>query len=217
MNTAVRRGVLRQVNDRLFRRYGELVCPLEHAGAWQLLVAVILSAQCRDDRVNQVTPELFRRFPDAAAMAAAEPSGVEEVIRPCGLFHAKAASLIRMSQQVAADFHGEVPRTMEELTTLAGVGRKSANVILGNAFGLPGFPVDTHVRRILNLIGAVAERDPVKIEALVDRATPPEIRANLSHMLIQHGRDTCHARKPRCGGCLLADLCAYNRKQTAGQ
>lgn len=212
MNIPQRRRLLGEIEARLFRRYGDLACPLLHADAWQLLVAVVLSGQCRDDRVNTVTPALFARFPDAAAMAEADQGEVERLIKSCGLFRAKAANIIRLSQQIRDEFAGRVPRTMDELTRLAGVGRKSANVVLGNAFGLPGFPVDTHVRRLLNRLGAVETADPEKIEMLVDAVVAPEKRANFSHMLIQYGRDVCDARKPDCADCVLNDLCPTGRK-----
>ncbi len=196
----------------LWDKYGECECPLIHNSAFQLLAAVMLSAQCRDDRVNMVTPELFRRWPGPAEMAKADPEDVAQVIRTLGLFAAKSRNLVACAQALCRDFGGEVPQTMEELTTLPGIGRKSANVILGNAFGLPGFPVDTHVNRVLNRLGLVQESVPEKIERIVNEAVKPAIWSNFSHLLILHGRDICHARKPECEACPLAVLCASRGK-----
>ena len=198
---------LRAVHDRLYERYGERGCPLHHESPYQLLVAVILSAQCRDDRVNAVTPELFRRYPDPAAMAAADPAAVAELIRPCGLYQAKAGYLVDGARELEAHFGGELPRSMDELVRLPGVGRKSANVVLGNAFGIPGFPVDTHVNRVLNRLGLAGSRDPETIEARINAEVPPELWTNFSHLLITHGRETCHARRPACATCILAEFC----------
>ena len=200
-------GRWREIHDRLFAVYGELGCPLVHRTPFQLLAAVMLSAQCRDERVNAVTVELFRRWPDPAAMAEADPDEVAKVIQCCGLFHNKSRNLVACARQLMQDHNGTVPQTMAELTRLAGIGRKSANVILGNAFGLPGFPVDTHVIRVTNRLGMVATREPEKIEAVVNAAIPPELWCNFSHLVITHGRRVCHARKPACGDCVLRDLC----------
>ena len=205
------RALLREIHDRLYAVYGELTCPLAHGTPFQLLAAVMLSAQCRDDRVNEVTVELFRRWPDAAAMAKADPDDVARIIQPCGLFRAKSRNLTACAAQLVRDHGGEVPRTMEELSALPGVGRKSANVILGNAFGLPGFPVDTHVNRVLNRLGLAATDVPEKIERAVNAAVDPAKWCNFSHVLIFHGRDICHARSPECGACPLARLCAFRK------
>ena len=172
----------------------------------------MLSAQCRDDRVNMVTPELFRRWPTPAEMALADPDEVAQVIRTLGLFAAKSRNLVACARVLVQDFGGEVPQTMEDLTTLPGIGRKSANVVLGNAFGLPGFPVDTHVNRVLNRLGLVQESSPEKIERIVNEATDPAIWSNFPHLLILHGRDICHARKPECEVCPLAKLCRLYKK-----
>ena len=195
------------VYNKLYQVFGDCGCPLHHDSPFQLLAAVMLSAQCRDDRVNMVTPELFRRWPGPAEMAEADPEAVAQVIRTLGLFAAKSRNLVACAQVLCRDFGGVVPQTMEELTTLPGIGRKSANVILGNAFGLPGFPVDTHVNRVLNRLGLVKESVPEKIEKIVNNAVEPAIWSNFSHLLILHGRDICHARKPECETCPLAHLC----------
>ena len=196
-----------RVYQILWEKYGECACPLIHNSPFQLLAAVMLSAQGRDGRGNQVPPELFRRWPGPVEMAEADPEDVAHVIRTLGLFAAKSRNLVACARVLCRDFGGEVPQTMEELTTLPGIGRKSANVILGNAFGLPGFPVDTHVNRVLNRLGLVCESSPEKIEKIVNEAVAPKKWSNFSHLLILHGRDICHARKPECGICPLLFFC----------
>ena len=196
-----------EIYDRLYAVYGECSCPLRHESPFQLLAAVMLSAQCRDERVNQVTEALFAAAPDAESMAKLSVDEIAEMIRTCGLFAAKSRNLHAAAKMIVEEFHGEVPRTMEELTKLPGIGRKSANVLLGNVFGTPGFPVDTHVNRLLNRIGAVNDGDPERIERTACAKIAPEKWCNFSHLLIQHGREVCHARKPECGGCTLGALC----------
>ena len=196
-----------EIHDRLYAVYGDCVCPLRHESPFQLLAAVMLSAQCRDERVNQVTEKLFAAAPDAESMAKLSVDEIADMIRTCGLFAAKSRNLHAAAKMIVEEFHGEVPRTMEELTRLPGIGRKSANVLLGNAFDTPGFPVDTHVNRLLNRIGAVCDDDPVRIESAACAMIDPEKWCNFSHLLIQHGRQVCHARKPECAGCVLATLC----------
>ena len=182
-------------------------CALNHADPLQLLVATILSAQTTDQRVNQVTPALFARYPTPADYAGADPAELEALIHPTGFFRAKARSLIGMGQALCAHFEGRVPDTMEDLTQLPGVGRKTANVILGVAFGKPGFPVDTHVIRLSNLLGLVRVRDPVKIETEICRMVPPPEWTGLSLRLILHGRQVCLARRPHCEVCVLEAWC----------
>ncbi|HUY55542.1 MAG TPA: endonuclease III [Candidatus Nanopelagicaceae bacterium] len=182
-------------------------CALNHADPLQLLVATILSAQTTDERVNQVTPALFARYPKAADYAAANPEELEELIHSTGFFRAKARSLMGMGRALCDEFGGEVPDTMEGLTRLPGVGRKTANVILGVAFGKPGFPVDTHVARLSNLLGLVRTQDPVKIESEICRMVAPEEWTGLSLRLILHGRQVCLARRPRCDACILEAWC----------
>ena len=205
-----------ELYDRLFQVYGDCRCPLVHASPFQLLAAVMLSAQCRDERVNQVTKELFAEAPDAPAMAALPVERIAKIIKPCGLYAAKAKNLSAAAKMIVEKFGNTVPRTMEELIRLPGIGRKSANVILGNCFDIPGFPVDTHVNRLLNRLGAVKCADPEKIEAVVDAAVPPERWTNFSHLLIFHGRAVCHARKPECAHCVLRPLCAYGKNSKEG-
>lgn len=182
-------------------------CELDHQGPFQLLIATILSAQTTDKGVNLVTPRLFARYPDAARLARADPEVVERIVKPTGFFRVKARTIISCSRALVERFGGEVPRTMEELVTLPGVGRKTANVVLGVAFGVPGFAVDTHVRRLTRRLGLTRSRDPVKIEAEVSRLVPPEEWTGLSLRLILHGRRVCLARAPRCPECMLNDFC----------
>ena len=200
------------VYERLYGVYGDCRCPLEHESAFQLLAAVMLSAQCRDERVNLVTKELFAVAPDAKKMAELDQAEIEKIIHPCGLSVAKSGNLKNAARRIVDVFAGKVPATMEELVTLPGIGRKSANVILGNWFGIPGFPVDTHVHRLANRIGLSASDSPEKIEYEICARIEPEKWTNFSHLLIQHGRKCCSARNPLCAECVLSDLCASGRK-----
>ncbi|MGH7902626.1 MAG: endonuclease III [Candidatus Dormibacteraceae bacterium] len=192
--------------ERLAEMY-PAACELEHRGAFQLLVATILSAQTTDRRVNEVTPHLFRRYPTALDLAAADPARVEELIRPTGFFRNKTRAIIACARALVERFDGEVPSSMEALVTLPGIGRKTANVILGVAFDIPGFPVDTHVNRLGNRLRLVATRDPEKIEAQVCAMVPAREWTGLSLRLILHGRRVCAARRPRCEVCALNDFC----------
>ena len=193
---------------RLKRRYPDAHCALDHRNAYELLSATILSAQCTDARVNLVTPTLFARYPNPAALAQARSEDVEEMIRSTGFFRNKTRSLIGMAQAVVAEHGGEIPRTMDQLRVLPGVGRKTANVVLGNAYGInEGITVDTHVARVSGRLGLTTEEDPVKIERDLMPLFPRKDWALLSHLLIFHGRQICVARRPRCGECPLSDLC----------
>lgn len=188
--------------------YPDADCALEHADAWQLLVATILSAQCTDVRVNMVTPALFEAYPGSRAMAQARQADVETIIKSTGFFRNKAKNLIAMAQALEAGHGGTVPRTMTELHALPGVGRKTANVVLGNAYGLnEGITVDTHVARIARLLRLTRHEDPVKIEQDLMLLIPREDWTLVSHLLISHGRAVCIARRPRCGNCAIAALC----------
>lgn len=192
------------------RRLAEMypaACELDHRNAFELTIATILSAQTTDRSVNLVTPELFRRYPTPADLADAVPGEVEQLIKPTGFFRNKAESIILCSRGLVERFGGEVPRTMDELVTLPGIGRKTANVILGVAFDIPGFPVDTHVNRLSNRLRLVSTTDPVKIETIVCRMVPPIEWTGLSLRLILHGRRVCDARRPNCEGCALNDYC----------
>jgi endonuclease-3 len=182
-------------------------CELDHRNAYELTIATILSAQTTDKMVNSITPELFRRYPTPADLAAADPADVERIIKPTGFFRAKTQSIISCARGIVERFGGEVPRRMEDLVTLPGIGRKTANVILGVAFDIPGFAVDTHVTRLTNRLKLVATKDPEKIEALVTRMVPPEEWTGLSLRLILHGRRICDARRPLCEQCVLNDFC----------
>jgi endonuclease-3 len=192
---------------RLAQAYPVLECPLAHRNTFELLISVILSAQCTDEAVNRVTPELFRHYPDAKSLSRASTQAIEKHIRTLGLFRAKAKSLQRCARQLVEEFHGEVPATMEELIRLAGVGRKTANVILGHAFQTPGIAVDTHCKRLSNRLGLTRHQDPAQIERDLCRLLPPEEWTAFSHRLILHGRKVCFARKPACEKCQLSDLC----------
>jgi len=183
------------------------LCALVHDGPFQLLVATILSAQTTDERVNQVTPALFERYPTAADLAAADPEEVEALIHPTGFFRNKTRSLLAMAQALEDRFDGQVPAEMDALVTLPGVGRKTANVVLSVGFDLPGLPVDTHVGRLVRRLGLTDERDPVKVERALNELVPAEERGALSLRLILHGRRVCLSRRPRCEDCVLNDFC----------
>lgn len=195
------------IAERLGRAYPEIKVPLRHGNPFQLLVATILSAQCTDEAVNKVTPELFRRYPDAAALSRASTGEIEGIVRSLGLFRAKAKSLKACAIRLVEEFKGKVPSTMGELTRLAGVGRKTANVILGYAFGTPGIVVDTHCKRVSRRLGLSQGQDPETIEKELNRLLPPPDWTAFSHRLIVHGRRVCHSRKPNCGDCVLYELC----------
>ena len=204
---------LRKIHDRLFEHYGELGCPLLHDNAFQLLIAVLLSAQCKDDRVNMVTPELFALYPTPQAMSQAPVEKVGSIIQSLGLWRNKAENIVKLSIKLVNDFNGEVPQNMADLTSLPGVGRKSANVVLGNAFNIPGFPVDTHVQRLTRLLKVAKDADsPEKIEDTVCKRLPPELWSNFSHLLITHGRRICIARRPQCNECIISDICPGAKK-----
>jgi endonuclease-3 len=194
--------------DRLLGLYPGAHCALDFTNAFELLCATILSAQCTDKRVNMVTPALFARYPNAETLAAAKPEELEELIRSTGFFRSKAKSLIGMATALVERHGGEVPADMDALTALPGVGRKTANVILGNAFGRnDGVVVDTHVTRLSNRLGLTTESDAVKIEQGLMPLFPQDRWTMLSHLLIEHGRQVCDARKPRCADCALSDVC----------
>ena len=196
---------------RIFRTLGdtypEAHCELDYDNAWQLLVATVLSAQSTDRRVNTVTPALFARFPTPVELAAADRTEVEELIKSTGFFRAKTDSLLRLSAALLADFGGEVPATVEQLTTLPGVGRKTANVVLSDAFGKPALTTDTHFIRLSRRFGWTTATDPVKIESEVAELFERSDWNQLNHRLIWHGRRRCHARRPACGACPVAQWC----------
>lgn len=202
-----------EVNRRLAQEYPDARCALDYESPLQLLIATVLSAQCTDERVNSVTPELFARYPEAADYAAAQRSDLERILRPLGFQRAKAGHLLGIGEKLVADFQGEVPRTVKELTSLPGVGRKTALVVLGNAFGIPGLTVDTHFGRLMQRLGLTGESTPVKIERDIAKIVPEEEWTMFSHRVIFHGRQVCHARTPECDACVLWDMCPAARER----
>ena len=197
-----------KVAHQLAKTYANAECALKHDNPFQLLAATILSAQCTDERVNMVTPALFAKYPTPAALAASQQADVEKIIQSTGFFRAKATNLRGMAQALVNQFGGELPRTLDEMVSLPGVGRKTANVVLGTAFGLPtGVVVDTHVKRLTRLLGLTKNLDPVKIEHDLAALLPKSEWINFSHRLIHHGRRICNARKPNCPECPLLKLC----------
>jgi endonuclease-3 len=197
----------RRMAKTLAETHPDAHCELDFSTPLQLAVATILSAQCTDKKVNEVTPEVFRRYPTAADYAAADRAEMEELLRPTGFFRNKTDSLIKLGQALLERHDGEVPGRLTDLVALPGIGRKTANVILGNAFGVPGITVDTHFRRLVNRFAWTAEDDPVKIEFAVAELIEKRDWTMLSHRIIFHGRRVCHARKPACGACTLATVC----------
>jgi endonuclease-3 len=194
--------------SRLRARYPETVPALDHHNAWELLVATVLAAQCTDARVNMVTPNLFARWPGPAELATASQGELEEVVRSTGFYRNKAKNLIGAAKRVTEVFGGQVPRTLEELATLPGVARKTANIVLSNSFGVhEGIAVDTHVTRLAFRLGLTDSDDPVKIERDLMPLFPREQWGEINHLLVYFGREVCPARKPRCGECELADIC----------
>jgi len=197
------------IEGRLEKLLPDVKCALNYRNPWELLVATILSAQCTDERVNQVTPELFEKYPDVRAMAAAAPNELEEAVRPTGFFRNKAKSLKGCAEALVQRFGGEVPPSQDELVKLPGIGRKTANLILGETYGIPGIVVDTHVTRVSQRLGLTKNKDAVKIEFDLMELFPKESWNLLSHRMIWHGRLVCIARKPKCPECGLIEQCDY--------
>ncbi len=195
------------IAEALAVAYPEAECELDFRSPFELLLATVLSAQSTDRRVNSVSPELFRRWPTPEALAGADPDEVAAVIKPVGFFRNKTAAIIGIARAVVDEFDGEVPGTLDELVTLPGVGRKTANVVLGNAFGVPGVTPDTHLIRLTNRFGWVASPKPDVVEQAVMALFPPERWTQLSHEIIWHGRRVCHAKRPACAACVIRDLC----------
>ncbi len=205
----------RRIERELAECYPDAKCELDFSTPLELLVATVLSAQTTDVRVNTVTPQLFETYRTAADYAHADREQLEALIKPTGFFRAKTNSLIKLGQELCERYDGEVPRSLDELVALPGVGRKTANVVLGNAFGVPGITVDTHFGRLARRFGWTTEDDPVKVEHEVGALFEPKSWTMLSHRLIFHGRRTCHACKPACGACAVAALCpAYGEGET---
>jgi endonuclease-3 len=196
----------------LLEEYGQQRCALNYRNAYELLVATVLSAQCTDARVNIITQSVFKKYPAAAALAQAEQAKVEHLIASAGLFRSKAKNLIAAAGIIVKDFNGTVPDNMSDLVTLPGVGRKTANVLLGNIFNVPGFAVDTHVKRVLRRLGMTLSDSPVEIEAEINAAMPKQYWTDFSHLLIAHGRRVCRARKPDCQNCVLTKICVTSKQ-----
>ena len=197
----------RKIDRVLAETYPDARCELDFANPFELLVVTVLSAQTTDKRVNAVSPLLFAAYPDAKAMAAADRATLEGIVGPLGFFRAKTESLLKLSQALVEKYDGQVPPRLDDLVTLPGVGRKTANVVLGNAFGVPGITVDTHFGRLVRRLGWTEETDPVKVEHAIGALFPKRDWTMLSHHLIWHGRRRCHAKKPACGACPVARLC----------
>jgi len=208
-STSERKARARRITRKLFKAHPDARCALDHRNAFELLCATVLSAQCTDERVNRVTPALFKRFPDAEALAAARTSELEKLVKSTGFYKNKAKSLSGFARALVESHGGRVPRTMEELVELPGVGRKTANVILGNVYETPGIVVDTHVSRVSQRLGLTANTDPEKIEADLMELVARKDWTKFSHAMIFHGRRICIARKPRCPICPLFDDCPY--------
>ncbi|MBI5157465.1 MAG: endonuclease III [Acidimicrobiia bacterium] len=203
----------RTILDRLRRRYPTVRTALHFASPWQLLVATVLSAQTTDDTVNRVVPVLFERWPSPHELAVADPEEVEAVVHPTGFFRQKTRAVIELSADLVERFGGMVPADLERLVSLKGVGRKTASVVLTEAFGLPAIAVDTHVGRVTRRLGLTGEGDPAKVEAALRELYPESAWSGISMRFIQFGRDTCDARKPRCYDCVLRDRCAFPDKR----
>ncbi len=195
--------------------YPDALCSLEAADPLQLLIATRLSAQCTDARVNLVTPALFAAYPDLDAFCAAELSDIEAIVRPCGFYHTKAKDIIAMACMLRAEFGGIVPNSIEQLIRLPGVGRKTANLIMGDIYGKPAVVADTHLIRISNLLGFVSSKDPLKVELALKALLPPEESNDFCHRCVLHGRAVCIARRPQCASCCLRELCAHAQKMEA--
>jgi endonuclease-3 len=207
------RRTVGKILDVLAKTYPDAKCELHFTTPLELLVATILSAQCTDTRVNLVTPSLFKKYRSAKGYAEAEPAVFEQEIRTTGFFRSKAKNIIACCQKLVRDFGGKVPASMEELVTLPGVGRKTANIILYNAYAIPGFAVDTHVARVTNRLGLVGTEEPEKIEEVMSRFLPREAWGQATHLFIFHGRRTCQAKRPQCPKCALRSLCPWPGKR----
>ena len=202
--------------DILKKIYPEAICQLNADTPFQLLVATRLSAQCTDARVNMVTPALFEKYPTENQLAEAELTDVENLIHSCGFYHGKARDLIGMAKMVRDIYNGTLPDTIEELTKLPGVGRKTANLIVGDVYKKPAVVADTHVIRITNLLGLTTSKDPQKVEMQLKKLLPPDESNDFCHRIVLHGRQTCIARRPKCNECLLKEICNYANKNSEG-
>lgn len=200
------------IRERLTALYPDTECTLVYEDPFQLLIATQLAAQCTDARVNIVTKTLFKKYPTVESFANAELSELEQDIKSTGFYHNKAKNIIGCAKKLLSDFNGEVPKTMEELLSLPGTGRKTANLVLGDAFGIPGIVIDTHAKRLSGRLGLTKEETPEKIEKDLMKFTPKDYWTMLGHHFVDHGRAVCDARKPKCGECTLSDVCSYAKK-----
>jgi endonuclease-3 len=207
-----KKQLAKEVIQRLAKEYPDAHCTLAYDKAWQLLVSVRLAAQCTDARVDKTTPLLYAKFPTVKDLAAADVSEIEEIIKPCGLGHSKARDISACMKILDEKYNGNVPDDFDELLALPGVGRKSANLVMGDVFGKPAIVTDTHCIRLSNLIGLVDVKEPAKVEAELRKIVPPEDGNDLCHRFVEHGRKVCVARRPDCGNCCLHDICRYGKK-----
>lgn len=210
MRKRLKENEIQEALALLEEMHPEAACALDHRSRFELIVAVVLSAQTTDVSVNKVTPALFERYPDAPALAAADPDDVSEIIHTIGLYKNKSVNIVKLAAKICDDFGGEVPGSFDELVSLPGVGRKTANVVLAEAFGVPAIAVDTHVFRVSNRIGIANAKDVEKTEEQLRKRIPEEQWIRSHHLLIFHGRKICHARKPDCDACKLSQICLYN-------
>ena len=202
-----------EVIRRLKKEYPLAACTLDYRDAWQLLVSVRLAAQCTDKRVDMVTPKLYEKFPSVRALAEADVRDIEEIVRPCGLGPSEARDISRCMKVLHEKYHDQVPDDFQELLSLPGVGRKSANLVMGDVFGKPAIVTDTHCIRLCNLIGLVDDiKEPAKVERELWKIIPPEEGSDLCHRFVYHGREVCIARHPRCENCCLNDICRHGRE-----
>ena len=198
--------------ERLKEAYPEAICSLDSKSDFELLVAVRLSAQCTDARVNTVTPALFEKYKTIKDFAEADVTDVEEIVRPCGFFRTKAKDIVAMAKEILERFGGKVPDNIEDLTSLPGVGRKTANLICGDIYGKPAVVADTHLIRISNLLGLADSKDPYKVEMQLKKILPPEESNDFCHRCVLHGRAVCIARRPKCAECCMADFCSFKKQ-----
>ena len=203
----VKKARAKAIYKILTKTYPNVRCELDYKNPFQLLVATVLSAQCTDKRVNQATPALFKKYPDAKKMSAADIRDLQRLVKSTGFYRAKAKNIKSLSKKILTDFNGQLPNQLEKLITLPGVGRKTANVVLGHGFNIPGLTVDTHFGRLSRRFGWSDKKDPVKVEFEVAELIPQREWINLSQRLIWHGRRVCHSRKPACGACVISKVC----------
>jgi len=207
---------LKKIIEILKKTYPDAKCTLDFHTAHELMVAAILAAQCTDERVNQVTPALFKKYPNVEAFANANPTELEDMIKPTGFFRNKTKAVIESARQIVSDYGGNVPDNIDELTELSGVGRKTANLLVGVVFGKPAIIVDTHVKRVTNRLGLTDQKDPTKIEMELREIVSPEDSTKFNHLIVAHGRTICKAPTPLCAKCPLLQLCPYGQERMSG-